>query len=359
MTTYNPPTDAELTAEKGITQDKMRRLRDIGPAITEGALGAPKIQADALDTDSVTAVKIAANAVGASELASNAVHQAELYTSNGTVSVNLGVGSTGETGILPSSTHGFVPRVYSSVSDPDHIFYGLYRTNLTTSWTAPACRFYNGGNAAWFYGNQTYVLSSPPYDLGDGVVGLFMFAEIRPNGQIKRMYISEDGPWHDYGPTNCKAQRYDKQGRGWRHQRVYNAEMIEERFYLSELKAKVSAGGVLTQNEIDRIRDLGIAESRASLQEIEITQSVKQADMSLIQHPFMGVVEPGNTVVLLDPVSDFNHLMTQAHKVDEHDLAELFSIGALKITNTELSRSGPLGVPIVDFGWKSGAGIVK
>lgn len=55
MTTYTPITNAEIDQDSPITQPLLTALRDNPVAITEGAAGAPKIQAAALSTFVATA----------------------------------------------------------------------------------------------------------------------------------------------------------------------------------------------------------------------------------------------------------------------------------------------------------------
>ncbi|MDA0780681.1 MAG: hypothetical protein PQ612_06065 [Rickettsiales bacterium] len=78
MTTYTTINNTDIDVDSPVTTSLMNKLRDNPIAITEGASGAPKIQAAALDTDSVTANAIAAGAVGSSELGSNAVNTANI-----------------------------------------------------------------------------------------------------------------------------------------------------------------------------------------------------------------------------------------------------------------------------------------
>lgn len=108
------------------------------------------------------------------------------------------------------------------------------------------------------YIDENYVQASPPYNLGNGDVPLFIFVALNKSGGISAVQVMPDPPWAYHGPTDIRAHRFDKvSGRSWR-----------------------------TDNGIER----------------EVTQEFKNSDMAAIPHPFQWAGKD-HSIVLLDPFS--------------------------------------------------------
>lgn len=179
---------------------------------------------------------------------------------------------------------------------------------------------------------QWYIQASPPYDLGDGPVPLFVFALVAADSVVKRVWSAPDAPWHYNGPTDIRAQRIDSvTGRKYRLMHPLSAEFGS----LGAARKALSPAEFLKRTDDPQV-------------EVEITQAMKQADMPLIPHPFIS--DPG-TVVLLDPVSPVVGKLFDMHENRIH-IGDLLREGDLSIDNTALPRSGPPGVMVVDCRWK-------
>lgn len=179
---------------------------------------------------------------------------------------------------------------------------------------------------------QWYIQASPPYDLGDGPVPLFVFALVGADSVVKRVWSAPDAPWHYNGPTDIRAQRIDSvTGRKYRSMHPLSAEFGS----LGAARKALSPAEFLKRTADAKV-------------EVEITQAMKQADMPLIPHPF--IADPG-TVVLLDPVSPVVGKLFDLHEGRIH-IGDLLREGDLLIDNTALPRSGPPGVMVVDCRWK-------
>lgn len=231
--------------------------------------------------------------------------------------------------LLPGGTYGFYPQTKVSIGSTVSMYILNSATEPLTYGT------YIGFNisAGTGYAQQRYVQASPPYDLGDGEIGQFIFAVVdNATGKIETVYAAPEAPWHLNGPTDTRADYYDKDRRGWRKQPVTNTTWTTD---------------PITGLAVPRVEVV-------SYETIEITQAIKQADMPRIPHPFQNNALTGKTVVLLDPVSDFTwhlaHLREQGESVNE-----LLHSDYLRIDNIALTRAGPPGVMVVPVKWRSAA----
>lgn len=283
----------------------------------------------------VVTAGITDGAVTTAKLADTSINQVKMSTSRSSVfQPGAGAGHF----ILPGGQYGFYPQLTEENAGS-----GPHSASILSSFNMAAgdnTIIYLDASAAGgsegIYAYQRYVDASPPYNLGDGDVPLFVFAEVDAIGNVSRIYVAPEAPWHHNGPTNIQAQRYDAQGRGYRKVRRLFAEH-------GSIKAARAAGLSLAQIAARLADD--------PLEEMEITQAIKQADMPLLPHPFIGNDLTGKTIILLDPVSPFVERLFRLHEVGE-SISELLHTGDIKFANTALPRSGPPGVVCVAPRWK-------
>lgn len=269
--------------ESVLTSNKMTQLYDNLTALANGDSGAPHIQQAALGA--------------------GIIHQTELSTSLGSVS-----GDGHHT--LPGGTYGFYPQIRASKFGVED--YVAQITNLNTPGTSYATRIYlsaDGTPSA----QQRYINSSPPYDLGDGEIPLFVFAEVSPAGDVLRTYTADVPPWAYNGPTRVDG-RPTPDGRKVQVRRVIDPV----------------TGDIYTET-------------------IEVTNDIKNADMHLIPCPWDDV-KPVNTVVLLDPCETLE--LKLMHESGE-EVHELFNKGYLVIDDVKLERRTPIGVQAVPIKWRN------
>jgi len=332
VTTYTAIANNEIDEDSEITTGLMTKIRDNPIAITEGASGAPKIQTAALEqtggSEAVTTATIRAGAVTQTEIASAAVGQGELKTLTQDATYTGSVsGSTTQydyfTLTSPKYTTGFEIRGYTS--DPVAAAVGLQNADSSTSahqtGTSSSYSSFSRHMQAMRYNNQggsrtlsidadiTYVTSSPPYDLGDGEIPLFIFILLDSSNNPCGVITDKTPPWVYNGPTRANPDFYDK-GVGY-----YAKKTINE-----------------TTGEIDS-------------EIIEITQSVKNADMNIIPHPFV----TRNQVVLLDPVSTLE--IMEIRDTGERISALIFG-DYLRLDNAPINRAAPQGVTTSAYKWK-------
>lgn len=268
-----------------------------------------------------------------------AVGQAELKTATGdmtaTMPSSLQTGPGGEYGFWPTvsrSTSLSTPQLLAPVSPVDC---DALAVSVIVG-TSLLQRFHLGETGSGTLTvRERYVQASPPYDLGDGEVPLFVFALVDSLGNVLATYVAPDPPWANNGPTIIRPD-LTIDGRPYRRRRAMTHTWAEARD--------------------DRAKRAIFAEELASapLDLVEITQAVKQADMPLIPHPFGGDLT-GKTVVLVDPVSAMAERLLRFHE-GFHDSPEslcgLLHDGYVRLGNVPLPRARPPGVMAVTANWK-------
>jgi len=352
MTAYNTIADGDIDPESPITTTLMTRLRDNAIAITEGSSGAPEIQTAALEqangSEAVTQECIRAGAVGQTEMDSSAVGQGQLKTAEGSVSTGLNTLAT-----LPGGAYGFYPRLVMTGGAAGHsaiwatadgpVMDYAARTYHGESVRATFALLDNSSGTSYVY--QRYIQASPPYDLGDGEIPLFIFAEVDSDGEVVSAYEAPEAPWHYNGPTNIKADFY-KGGKSY--QKRKDSEDID--------KAMTAAGHPpgLTKASSKALSMLAYQDYHLAFNEspdvlVEVTQDIKQADMGIIPRPMTPA--DGNTVIMLDPVADLGANLFEMKKHDGFNLNQLLHEGDLIITD-EVNRAGPPGVAVHGYKWR-------
>lgn len=273
-------------------------------------------------------------------LASAIVAQGNLKTTTGDMTVNNNplILTTG-----PGGEYGFWPTVSDNFgSSTGHVLSSLSAVNAagTAAGTVIGAsllqRFCLGINDnAILTARQRYIQASPPYDLGDGEVPLFVFALIEvSSGKVISTWTAPDPPWANNGPTIIRADFMDKEGKAFRFARP--------------LISKAALLNPLT-------RDAELAKLNNEPQLVEITQALKQADMPLIPHPFQGNDLTGKTVVLLDPVSTLVERLLRLHESfasSSESVGLLLHEDHLRVGNVPLVRARPPGVMCVTPSWK-------
>ena len=306
-----------------LTSTKMTQMQDNFTAFANKDSGAP-----VLANSYVVEAMLAASAVTEAKIAASAVSSGKLKTTYGDVSVT---GTTATNVTLPGGSHGFYAPTWNSAG---YSVSATIASVLTVNSPVTNINLYSNSVNSIAYARQYYVQASPPYDLGDGEIPLFVFAVMNPDGTIHSTYIAPEAPWHHNGPTSIRPD-VEIGGKKFQRRRAIIAEF-------GSIKAALLSG--LTRAQVmDRM-------ATDPMVDREITQAVKQADMPLIPHPFLGNNLTGKTVVLLDPVSPL-----MARLLDLHDSGESVTEIVrdwMGIGNTALVRSGPPGVMIVNAALK-------
>lgn len=285
------------------------------PQITAAYLAADSVGSSEIAANAVGSSEIAAGAVGSSEIAANAVGNSEL-ASDAVKPTNLNTSSSEKSTAtqgnftLDGGVYGFYPQVKNS-SGSSYVRAEIAQALYNTSYSTNIYLFDESGGTA--YGKQEYIVASPPFDLGDGEIPIFTFVLLRDN-KIDSVSTGRVPPWMYNGPTNTIADRYDKQGNGYKN----------------------------------RIKAIDRETGEFQMEEVKITQSVKNFDMGLIPHPFLSA-KPGDKIVLLDPPATEKLLLL--HESGE-SINDLLHNDYLRIDNEELNRCTPNGVCAHRWKWK-------
>jgi hypothetical protein len=275
------------------------------------------------------------NNIDQDDIASSAIGQGELITTTDIVStsslslVNL---------TFAGGSYGFYPqlRETSPANADAQMAFGAtmgasYVTNI-------AMKVVTSGSV---FAQQRYIQASPPYDLGDGEIPLFIFAVVNAAGNIESVGTSPDPVWANNGPTNIRADRLDKaSGRKFKN-------------VLDLPPGLANPQKAPPQARVGHFRDLAEFMKTPDYKEIEVTAAFKNADINLIPHPFIANDLTGKTIVLLDPVSPIIEELLLLHESGE-SVNELLHEGYFNIdATTPKAIHGPPGVQIVSVDWKN------
>jgi hypothetical protein len=225
--------------------------------------------------------------------------QAGLSTTTGAVSTTGAANLT-----LPGGTYGFYPQTKHSTGSGGETTTALIASALTSTSYVTAIHL-TANTAGTASAQQRYIQASPPYDLGDGDIPLFVFAVVNSKGEVESTYVAEDPPWAHNGPTDIAPDFY-QDGRGYKR-----------------VRGKI----------------------------IEVTKEFKNSDIGIVPHPFTLNDLTGKTVVLLDPVSDLMLSLREMNHSGE-SVCDLLHEGKLIVGNLPIARKTPRGVLPVDVKWR-------
>lgn len=277
--------------------------------------------------------------ISQSQIASSAVGQGELKSTVQSSSGTLTTGSY-QSVTLTGGTYSF--------NFLGSIYYGanaatanLFPDTNTNGQTTKVILYQNSGSSKNYYYQCRYVQASPPYNLGNGDIPLFVFAIVdNVTGDILSVDIAEDPPWANNGPTNIRPD-FVKDGKKYqRHIKLPGNKILPPSIarknitnqFASPVARKAIMNAIKTPVYVD----------------VELTQAIKQADMPLIPHPFIGNDLTGKTVVMLDPVGS---VVDDLYYLQGDNLTDIVRDNLI-IGNTDIGAASPPNVVPVSAAWK-------
>lgn len=196
-----------------------------------------------------------------------------------------------------------------------------------------------GTGGGTFYIDERYFQSSPPYDLGDGPVRKFVYVRVAPDGSITGTFVGDDPIWANHSPINIKQQ------------------------FFSETQADGVSMAAAMRDAAIRER---VLRGQAEIRQVQkpITAAMRQAVMTKWAAPWPStmprlvdgqVVEEQQTIVLLDPVSDFvGRLAEISQAAGAKEIVTMIEDGYINIGNTpKAGRSAIPGAMQVDCSFKN------
>lgn len=263
------------------------------------------------------------------------VTQGDLSTSSGSAGLNFGIDTTTNTHItLSTRVGGGDPSGYATGTRCGGIYYHASGSIIgqAGSVTLPGGTygFYPQTAAAtvstttnWTI-SQRYILSSPPYDLGEGAVAGFFFALVDKDGKIHSHYLADTPPWAYNGPTDIMCT-HKCRVTGKKFRRAVKKRSFEEIMDGAKLEYEMQ----------------------------EITDELKNKDMYLFPTPFEGYDTSKFTAVLIDPMDvKIKHMVDYQNAGGLEEVVDSIRNGKFNVDNQTVNRKGPKDVPIHKLKYK-------
>ncbi|VAV82528.1 hypothetical protein MNBD_DELTA01-1624 [hydrothermal vent metagenome] len=320
--TWNTIASTQTDGDSPLDETLMEAIRQNLISLEEW-MGDGFAQAKDHDHDGVSSAlitELGGNSVSQSSMQDSAIGQAELKTAMGSVSN----GGNRANLTLPGGEYGFYPQIKANDTSGgeaymlSHYATTSYVTNITIQ------GYSDEFISVTVYAQQRYIQASPPYNLGNGDIPLFIFAMVnKSTGKIEATYTAEDPPWAYNGPKRINPNK------------VFNRDGKK---YLKRTKRPWSHAEAKA-DKVKLIENLAATKTPV-VEEVEITHSMKNAGMSDIPHPFASLDPATHTVVLLDPCSSLClDLYELAQEADEGttEIAELLHEGRIIADNTVIN----------------------
>lgn len=245
--------------------------------------------------------------------ASSGIEQGDISTSTGEVSHTT---SSKVNYALPGGEYGFYPVLKADNNNPTEAMLSEQQSSGNSGTYRSQIGFYVPGADNTIYAKQRYVTASPPFDLGDGEMGGFIFLLLNSSGVPVAHYSADVPPWAYNGPTSIRCD----------HQCPVTHKKFRKVMATRSLEEIMDGAKIIYEYE-------------------EITQKIKNADMNLIPSPFLNSLA-GHTVVLLDPMDErLRKLVEYQNAGSGDDIISAIYSGKIYADNEALDkRKGPSGI---------------
>jgi len=289
-------------------------------AQANGDPGAPKQQLAGMANNSVDSAQIVSGAVHQSELSTATadygtsrsapnIFTAPVVSASGGFGLSLGTLDNDE----PNDIWG---ALYSNMGNlQPGIVYGVAGVDIDAASNGMVIR-------------ERYVTASPPFNLGHGDCSLFTFVKLK-NNEVVSSYSSIVPPWAYNGPTSIRPDEVALiEGKLKKYKYLKDSSILapwdggDEKEYFESKKSK--------KREIDH--------------------DLKNADMSLIPHPFT-LPKNNEKILLIDPCSSISDQLQIVQEKEEISIPKLLNGGHLQLGDI-LDCNAPSGVCVVSANWK-------
>lgn len=345
---YNPIEDFEISPETEIREGDFtdvfpgvwERLRDAITKIFTADTGAPLVEGPAFDNDTIQADRFknsltftepkwqdesVTNAKFDSGAGTQAVKDPNLKTTFEQISVNANDGTLDRWTGVPNLKvmYGYLVAwsgAFDATRAYDMAFGGSsdYLANAFGEAVGPFVDILvKSTGADSIIMDLHYFQGSPPYNLGNGDVPLFIFADVAPGGEIKGTVITEDPPWCNGGPTNIHPNM-KKGNKKYRRQ-----------VKLPCTKKEAWSNPAMLEQYLDAMKN-------PSYEEIEVTRQFKNSDMDLVPHPYLARSKKHRRV-LVDPCGPLVDKLFEMKQSGE-SVANLFTEGFIDIKPEEILK---------------------
>ena len=272
-------------------------------------------------TGTVSNAQLATDSVDQNKISAGAVHQGELDTSEGTeVGGSIGLFT------LAGGQYSFYPQTRKTGSS-DTGFANIF-SQSSGAIVATYIQLSTVAGDDFMYAKSRYINSSPPHKIENIDYDVFIFFNITTGGG----YVAEDPPWYHNGPTKVTPNVKSNDGKKYR----------EDIFITDELRGIKELDPINYYKEICKLKPI----------KYEIDFSIKNKDISLLPHPFIGRPKSDNVVIIEPNHGGVYQDICNIYRTGESVL-DLLRLGYLKIDNTEIPVNGkPPGVAMHRIKWK-------
>lgn len=351
MSEFQAITNAEMAAGRYITSSLLARLRNniqglaegrgvLAQKVLTGAIAAGTLPGTAWKDNSITSAKIGANLIGDSQIAAGAITASKLKLATSYISF-----ADNSASYAGSNTNLKWKIGYKTWAEPNAGGNFSARYNFLLGWDSTGgydmpseISYYMikeqsgraGGPLGYVFLWFSYLNASPPFDLGDGEIPLFVFLQQGPGGEfVEAMTCDTTPPWYDSADFP-----------------VARRDMVdgEVRKFQAEKTMKPADWG----DKAARVAYL--AALRNPTEGEEITPASKNARMPHKPHPFLSVL-PANRPVLIEPAGDLMHQLAAIHH-DGGNVLSLIQNGYIVLGDDLPNRAGPPGVTILGARWR-------
>lgn len=284
------------------------------------------------DNSTITQTQIGASAIGTGEL-------------NDTTGIQSVSVSTGTTNYIEANSSNYKLDWEIRASTSNRLTYdGITGGVLTlgTSYNDYYHKFTSTINSATAYVRTRYVDASPPYDLGDGEIPLFIYAVVDSNGQVVATSIDKNPPWA-------------RMKKPYKHTAEGDIRTIKDMSGFNMTRKEAASAGKLREY-------MQYFRQAKDVQE-KVTTEDKNTYIADKPHPFGRAIEMNgfdvdHTIVMLNPFSEPMldlYAMHTDYNDDEgsFDIAEMLHENYFIVDNTDSGIKGPPGILVPNFRWKN------